>query len=377
MPLALLVGPANAGKVARLLDRYLTSADRQPVLIVPNRADAERVERDLLARSPGLLGGWIGTFDDLFERIARSARRSDVRQRIGTVQRSLLVSRVVARVRDHDPAGLGPLESTRFPGFADALADAIADLESALIEPGEIEGPLEPLYRAYRDELDRHGLWDRELERRYAADLVAGEFGGWEGAPVFAYGFEDLTGAQWALLEALAGRAEVTVSLPYEPGRAAFASLERTAADLTRLAGSAVEELPAQSCYDAPALAYLERALFTDDARVPGEPPRLEGAVRFFEAAGPRAALELVGEEVLALVRSGTPADEIALVCPTLEAWRAPLATAFGALGIPYALEGRISLGRTSFGHALVSILRYAWLDGRAGAAGKDRKSVV
>ena len=49
--MALLVGPANAGKVARLLDLYLASLDREPVLIVPTRGDVERVERDLLTRS--------------------------------------------------------------------------------------------------------------------------------------------------------------------------------------------------------------------------------------------------------------------------------------------------------------------------------------
>ena len=40
-----------------------------------------------------------------------------------------------------------------------------------------------------------------------------------------------------ALLDALAGRADVTVSLPYEPGRAAFASLSGTMDDLGALAG--------------------------------------------------------------------------------------------------------------------------------------------
>jgi len=43
MPLTLLAGPANAGKVALLLDRYLADIDREPVLIVPNRADVDRV----------------------------------------------------------------------------------------------------------------------------------------------------------------------------------------------------------------------------------------------------------------------------------------------------------------------------------------------
>ena len=37
---------------------------------MPNRSDVDRVERDLLRRCGCLLGGSIGTFDDLFERIA-------------------------------------------------------------------------------------------------------------------------------------------------------------------------------------------------------------------------------------------------------------------------------------------------------------------
>ena len=34
MPLALIIGPANAGKVALLLERYLEQLDREPFLIV-------------------------------------------------------------------------------------------------------------------------------------------------------------------------------------------------------------------------------------------------------------------------------------------------------------------------------------------------------
>src|SRR5207245_10144498 len=68
--LTLITGPANAGKVALLLRRYLDTLDREPVLIVPNRSDVDRAERDLLELRPALLGGTIGTFDDVFARIA-------------------------------------------------------------------------------------------------------------------------------------------------------------------------------------------------------------------------------------------------------------------------------------------------------------------
>jgi ATP-dependent helicase/nuclease subunit B len=355
MGLTLLAGPANAGKVALLLDRYLADISREPVLIVPNRSDVERVERDLLGRCGALLGGSIGTFDDLFERIA--AGNGGARAVAGDAQRALLLRRVVAAVRLAD---LG--RSARFAGFADALGATIAELEAGLLDPDDIDGDLAELYRAYRAELDRLAIWDTDLRRRYAADRVAGELDAWDGRPVYAYGFEDLTAAQWRLLEALAGRADVTVSLPYEPGRAAFAALERTAADLARLADGKVEELPPRYAdYARPALAHLERALFADVA--PPAPPS-DGAIRFLEAAGSRATLELVANEVLDLIRSGTTPEEILIVCPSLDRVRAPLETAFGTLGVPYTLDGVLRLPQAPFGRALLSLLRFAWLGG-------------
>ena len=219
--LTLLSGPANAGKVALLLERYLGALDRDPVLIVPHGSDVERIERELLAQSGALLSGDIGTFDDVFERIARAGGSSNA---VATdAQRQLIIRTAVSATSLN---GLGA--SSRFTGFADALGTALAELESGLVEPADLRGDLALLYTAYRAELDKLGLWDRDLLRRHAADRVAGELDAWSGRPVFAYGFEDLTGAQWALLEALAGRTEVTVSLPYEPNRAPFESLART-----------------------------------------------------------------------------------------------------------------------------------------------------
>ena len=215
MALTLLAGPANAGKVALLLDRYLADIHREPILIVPTGSDVERVERDLLGRAGALLGGSIGTFDDVFDRIA--AGNGGSRPIAGDAQRSLILRRAVARATLSD---LG--SSARFPGFNDALGTAIAELEAGLLDPGDVDGDLEALYAAYRDDLERFGLWDRDLRRAHAADRLAGDLASWDGAPVYAYGFEDLSGAQWRLIEAFAGRVDVTVSLQYEPGRLVF-----------------------------------------------------------------------------------------------------------------------------------------------------------
>jgi ATP-dependent helicase/DNAse subunit B len=356
--LNLITGPANAGKVALLLRRYLEALPQEPYLIVPNRSDVERVERDLLAIQPALLGGSIGTFDDLFARIVRDGGEA---RRVATeAQRVLVVRRALA---GRSLNGLG--RSARFGGFADALLATVGELESGLLDPNDLEGELGALYAAYRAELDRLGLWDRDLLRRRAAECIAGELEAWSGEPVFAYGFEDLTGAEWALLQALAGRSDVTVSIPYEPGRTAFVSLRRTMDDLTALADGRIDELPASFDQVAePALAHLERALFAED---PPNAPPIDGAIRFFESAGTRGALELVGEELLSLIRSDVAPEQIGVVCPLLERWQAPLETALGTLGVPYALETYARLDKTAYGQALLSILRFAWLGGKRG----------
>ena len=355
MALALVVGPAKAGKIARLLAGYLEAIERDPVLIVPNAADVERVQRDLLRRTDALLGGSIGTFDDLFRELAHGGGAA--RPVAGDAQRALVVRRALARTPLN---GLG--RSARFGGFADSLLAALGELESGLLDPAQLDGDLGGLYAAYRAELDQLGLWDRDLLRRRAVERLESELEAWNGRPVFAYGFEDLTGAEWALLEALSGRADVKVSLPYEPARPAFASLARTAGDLGTLAAGRIEELPAGSAeHGHPALAHLERHLFADE---PPVCPELEGAIRFFEGAGARGALELTSEEIRELAAAGTALEEIALVVPALERWRAPVETVLGTLGIPFAVEGRVRLGQTPFGQALLALLRFAWRGG-------------
>ena len=112
-------------------------------------------------RCGALLGGSIGTFDDLFGRIASG--NGGARAVAGDAQRALILRRVVASVR------LGDLDrSARFTGFADALGTALAELESGLLDPDDLDGDLAELYRAYRAELDRLDLWDADLRRRYA-----------------------------------------------------------------------------------------------------------------------------------------------------------------------------------------------------------------
>ena len=351
MGLSLVVGPAHAGKVAALLDRFVAAIDLDPWLIVPNRGDVERIERELVRREGGLLAGTIGTFDSLFEALARGDGLG--RRLVGEAERAVVVRRVVAAGPDTPGA--------RFPGYAEALGRALAELDGALLDADDLDEPLALFVRAYRDELDRLEAWDRGMLRRRGIERLTGDLGSWADSPVLAHGFEDLTGAEWRLLEALSARTDVHVSLPYEPGRAVYASLARTARDLSALAGDDIVELPPRAAEYLPtALAHVERELFAPTS----ERAPLDSAIRFLEGAGTRGMLELVAEEALAAIRSGIAPDEIAVVCPSLDAIRVPLESAFAALGVPLAFEGRTALRAMPFGHSLVSLLRFAWLGG-------------
>ena len=356
MPLRLIAGPANAGKVELLLDLYLDALESvnglEPLLLVPNRADVDRAELELLVRRPALLGGSIGTFEDVFRDLAGGS--GEVRKRLGRAEEALLVRRVVSGA---DLRGLA--RSASRAGFVDSLQQVLDELEAGLLAPDAVAGELGELYSAYRAELDRFARWDRGLLRTHTVERLRTDLDAWHGEPVFAYGFEDLTGAEWALLEALAARAQVTVSLPYEPGRPAFAALRRTADDLAGLASGAVEELPPR--YDAvapPALVHVERALFADE---PDPAPPLDGVIRFFEGAGSRGTLELVATEGLALARGGMPLERIGVVVPSYDRIRGTLETVLGSFGIPYAVDGELRLVQTPLVDALAALLRFAW----------------
>ena len=375
MGLSLVVGPAHVGKVALLLERYLAVLEHDPWLVVPNRIDVDRVERDLVRRRPALLAGTVGTFDDLFRHVAATGGEAPVASEI---QRTLAVRRAVERIQLRELSS-----SAATAGFADTLLQTIGEVESGLLDPTQLDGDLSVLAVAYREELEALGLQDRDGLRRHAVERLRSDLDAWSGEPVFAYGFEDLTGAEWALLEALAARADVTVSIPYEPGRAAFEALERTVEDLAGLAQGAIEELPRASASGRPAaLAQLERELFSDE---PGAGPPLDGAIRFLEGAGTRGTVELLASELGALLRGGMAPERVAVVCESVDRWRAPLESALSQLGVPYSIEHGRRLADAPLGHALASVLRYAWLGGgrgdlfaflRSPFSGLERRSV-
>ena len=140
------------------------------------------------------------------------------------------------------------------------------------------------------------------------------------------------------------------MALPYEPGRVAFAGRAATVEELRPLAAEVVH-LPERSEHYAPsarpALHHLERAPVRAGRRR-GAPPN--GAVRLLEAGGERAEAELVGAEVLELMRQGIEPRDIAVLLRGDAATTALFAQVLAGYGIPVSARppGRARRARGS-----------------------------
>src|SRR5581483_11564341 len=212
MPISMIVGPPNSGRLGEVVRRLRAQLDREPVLLVPRVADADRFERALCADGAPVTGVSIRTFAWLLEDLA-AALALAVPPLLSAPER-LALARAATR-------------SAERPGFAPALVALIEELEAALIPPteladaaaqaegGEYEAELARLYAAYVGLRDRAGRAD--LGSLASAVLAQGQrlADAWGSRPLFVYGFDDLTRAQLELLRALSGAAEVTVAATY------------------------------------------------------------------------------------------------------------------------------------------------------------------
>src|SRR3954468_853101 len=369
MSLTLVTGPANAAKAGYVLERLREVLHREPLLVVPTAADVAHYQRELAAGEV-VFGAEVLTFSRLWRELGRVAGVSA--RPLGAVARERVVR---AAIRDAHLRVLGP--SAGAPGFARAAGALFAELQRSLVEParftralrmwGELAyaDELAALYSAYRRRLEALGRPDRDGEAWAVLDGLRAEPGAWGRRPVFVYGFDELTRAQLDAVETLGrlAEADVWVTLPYEPGRHALAGSAATVHELAPLAE--VVELDERAEHYAPAarpaLHHLERGLFEGgfETRLPN------GAVRLLEAGGERAEAEIVGAEVLELMRDGVAAEDIAvLVRGTGTA--ALFAQVLGTYGIPVAWSRQVPLARTRLGAGVLAGARAALPGGRA-----------
>jgi ATP-dependent helicase/DNAse subunit B len=383
MPLTLVLGPANSAKAGEMFGAYAAAAPRGALLVVPTYDDVRHYSRELAEQ--GTVLSSVLTFSGLARDIARRTGYG------GRAASPLARERLLlAALREQRFDVLA--ESARSPGFLAAAAALIAELERSLISPERFARALHRwgadhphraryarevagIYEAYAGQLERVERVDRELYAWRALDALRAAPGRWGSDQVFFYGFDDLHPLERDGVETLAlvAGADVTLSLTYEAGRPALAARAEVVEELRPLAQRVVE-LPALDEHYEPgsrlALHHLERWLFSVAPESGSEPERVDPgpAVRLLEAGGERAEAELVGAEILSLLRSGVPAEGIAVVCRSVARSAEVFESVFSQYGIPVALDHEVEFGQTPLGRTVLAMLRCALLPEQATA---------
>jgi ATP-dependent helicase/DNAse subunit B len=360
--ITLIVGPPNSGRADALLARYRAALDRDPVLIVPTAGDVAAFERELSAGA-ATLGGSIATFDALAAEIAGTLAPS-LAPALSVSQRQALIR---AAIESSEAPRLR--RSAARPGFAPALGRLIAELEAALLTPGEFrasvaelddagyEGELATFYARYVELREASGRGDRATTLAAATAALRADQDGWGGRPVFVYGFDDLTRAQLELLDALSRAGEAVVAVTFADRRSLAPRARLIQALREELGADVAEELPNTSDHTtSETLRHLDRNLFEPGAAT----VRPDDGLVLLEAAGPRGEAETIGVEIARLLESGHEPDEIAVVLRHPDSGGRLLASVMRELGIPVALESSLPLSATAVGGALVALCRAA-----------------
>jgi ATP-dependent helicase/DNAse subunit B len=333
-------------------------AGQEPLLVVPRAEDAERFERELSRTAA--LGVTVLTFGRLFSLVAASLDAPAPPELTGP-QRLAALRRAIAATQVRG----GLASSSRRRGFAPALDRLIDEMQAANLDAAGVAAQelgterledLAALFSAYTAERERLGRGDTHVTAAAATSALARDPGGWSQRPVAFYGFDDLTGEQFALVERLSAAAPVLATVTYED-RDALTERARLRNELLEIGGEVESELDRNPEYTAsPTLRHLDRFLF-DEEPEPLEAPD-DGLLKL-EAAGRRVQAEQIAIEVARLLRvEDQSPDEIAIALRSPESDGPLLAAVLTAHGIPAGLQARLPLSSTAVGTALTGLLR-------------------
>jgi ATP-dependent helicase/DNAse subunit B len=349
------------------MERFREALDRDPVLVVPTGDDVATFERQLCEQ----LGGSIATFGALTGQVAKTLAPMLVPELTGS-QRQALIRAAITRV---EPRQLR--RSASRPGFAPALDALIAELQAALISPGEFativaelddpgyETELAALYAAYVELRDAGGRGDSATTLAAATAALRADPESWGGRPVVLYGFDDLTRAQLELVDALGRAGEVTVAVAFTDRRALAVRAELITRLEQELGATRTPELAHDDGYTTSAtLRHLDRSLFEPGV---GKVEPDDGLV-LLESAGARGEAEAIGIEIARLIEGGHEPDEIAVVVRHPASAGPLLASVLRDLGVPVALEASTPLSATAVGGSLRALCRAASDESAVGA---------
>jgi RecB family exonuclease len=375
--LRLLVGPPNAGKLGWVVWWWGRLAAQSPLVVVPTLPDVTPLTLEIVERTGPVFGGQpVCTFADLV--LAVTGRRSAGEPPpASALERSLLMEGLLSTT-SFDTLG----SISAFPGAVQAALRLVEELRESAIEAAGVASGLERWSHAGGGPVaDDLGRLVAEYECRLSgggrcdpADLVRRAIGSCEqwDRPVAFYGFSSFTPIQRSLIRALAAQAPVLLVITHDPGRAIRGPAAAEVALWREFSVKTVHVSKQSPSFASPELAELDRLYLPSGVSVPApaevrsmggaSTPTADGGlghgVRLLVASGRRNEAELVGSEVVRLLREGVSADDIVVLVRRVAPWRRMIGQVFRAYGIPHQIDAEVPLFETGLGQALAQGIR-------------------
>ncbi len=372
----LYLAPAGHGKTTYVLRRIRQARAELPLapiaVILPNQAQVHAFRRRLSAGG-GALGVNLGTFYTLYPEILAWAGQPQ--PRLPEPVQFRLLRHIVAQLSDDNRlTHYAPLRDK--PGFVVALRALVEELKRARIHRDDFERAIQTLphsearltelvdiYTAYQNWLLAQGWADTEGQGWLAASTL-------ERRPelgrhlrlLIVDGFDEFNPSQLAVLNLLAARAaETLITLTGAPGensRPAFRRFDRALRAVGQALDLRPEPLPEPAPMPfAPALAHLERHLFTPRA-APLNAENEPDAITFMEtqnrAEEVRAALRWLKAR---LARDSMAPSEVALIARSLTPYRPFIEETAAEFGLTVTLREGLPLAANPAIAALMSLL--------------------
>jgi ATP-dependent helicase/DNAse subunit B len=364
-----------------MLERFrarLAAAPGSALWLAPAVRAVEAVRDRLLDWAAALFGARLHTFHEVLEEVVRA--NDPAARPLGAVQRRLLAEDLVAELAAASRLPhFAAVAETR--GFTEGVLGLLTDLQRNAVPADQFAGAAGAkerqcarLYEHYRRELRGQHLHDADGLAAAAGELLRrGARRPFEAVrAVFVDGFSDFTRSQHEFLEGLCGWVEeLWVALPGEadcppgsagvppafrpeggrdaraPGGDGRAELfARPRATLERLAPlrPRVEVVSDGEPARPAGLAHLARQLFRPLQSV--EQSGDTAGVECVEAPGALGEARLVARRITALLRDGTPPDDVLAVLRDVAPYADLLGEVFDEYEIPYEMEGSEPLTR-------------------------------
>lgn len=370
MPIKIITGPERSGKqrilFAKAAETIRSKSSDRLLILVPTIETLKALPSMILHKAP-IEGFFLPnqfTFESLADRIIQDS--GEGLKKLDSVGCQYVLSEIIEDFRKYDKNGVFYGSSRRI-GFLNYIYRFISSMKQAEISAEAIleksAGDSSPLsaaaeiYKKYQDYLRVKKLYDdnglfwkaREILSVSKPDFIAGA------EVMLVYGFTSFTYVQRDILKILSETIpDVMLSLcvDEEPARPdLFNETLFVLADLKKMNPTVEAALPPSEGWR---FRLLERNLFKNSSVLEYEAAsagECADRIKLCSAPDIRTEAEAVAAGIKTfIVRDDLSPDEIAVICPDINAYSKHLKRELSQAGIPYSLSNQTALNETPLG---------------------------